>query len=105
MSAFASCGPTGVVAVVGDVFAKRCRLMHAWAEFARRGDSEHRDSSDPDGSRPTMDRPGVSRERKFCWLVRTLNFPLTRLAVPWDSWGLARPDANVADLAPMRRMG
>jgi hypothetical protein len=33
MSAFASCGPTGVVAVVGDVFAKRRRLMHAWAEF------------------------------------------------------------------------
>jgi hypothetical protein len=36
---------------------------------------------------------------------KTLNFPLTRLAVPWDSWGLARPDANVVDLAPMRRIG
>src|SRR5262249_61659577 len=48
---------------------------------------------------------GSRARRKSCWLTKTLNFPLTGLAVPWDRGGLVRPDADVVDLAPMRQGG
>src|SRR5262249_21384486 len=59
----------------------------------------------PQAARALGQAGGLARERKSCWLVKTLNFQLTRLKVPWDSWGPARPDANVVDVAPMRRTG